>query len=53
MRFLRTGGEALSAAWTAFDLRQLVRWARVGLVVTGTTVAVVLASFVAVALGLT
>jgi hypothetical protein len=53
MRFLRTVVDAFAATWAGFDLKQIVRWAGIGLTVAATAVAVVLASFVAVALGLT
>jgi hypothetical protein len=53
MRLLRTVGDALSMASSAFDLRQMVRWAGVGATIAATAAAVVLASFVAVAIGLT
>jgi hypothetical protein len=53
MRLLRTVGDALSMASSAFDRRQMVRWAGVGATIAATAAAVVLASFVAVAIGLT
>jgi hypothetical protein len=52
MRAFRAVGSALSAASAAFDARQITRWMRTCLVVAGTMAAVVGASVVAVALGL-
>lgn len=52
MRLLRTVGDAFSTASSAFDRWQVVRWAGTGATIAATAAAVVLASFVAVALGL-
>ena len=49
MRFLRA---VMGAVQAAFDLQRLIRWARIGATVIATAAAVLLASFVAVAMGL-
>jgi hypothetical protein len=49
MRFLRA---AMAAVQAACDLQRVIRWARIGATVIATAAAVLLASFVAVAMGL-
>ena len=44
---------ALSAAWAGFELSRIIKWAEIAATVFATTVAVLLASFVAVTMGLT
>jgi hypothetical protein len=50
MRALRV---ALSVAWAGFEPSRLNKWMGIAATVLATTVVVVLASFVAVAMGLT
>ena len=52
MRSLRMAGDVFVAARSALDLTQIVRWTRIGTTVVATVVAVLLASYVAVTLGL-
>ena len=49
MLFLRIVYDAICAA---FEVQRIIRWARIGATVVATTTAVLLASFVAVAMGL-
>jgi hypothetical protein len=53
MRFLRTVGGSFATSSSAFDRRQIIRWAGVSVTIAVTTAAVLLASFLAVALALT
>ena len=52
MRLFRAVEDAFAAAAAAFNIRQIIRWTRIGLIVTATATVVMLASFVAVALNL-
>lgn len=53
MRFLRTVRDAFATARSAFDRWQIARWAGIAVTAVATTVAVLFASFVGVALVLT
>jgi len=52
MRSLSMAGAAVAAARDALDLTRIARWARIGTTAVATVVAVLLASYVAVTLGL-